>query len=228
MSALLPMNLFKRNIKVPNPLPGIAVAVDSAVAPIRDRLMPGEELRAEAPNWREHERRELDDGTRIVIVPLDDAVRDRFRDAFEQVGAESLRRRFLSAVSEWSGTIERQLVDAVDGIDQVALVAAVDDKAQAPVGDVRMIRYRDAPHEADVAFTVMEDFRGRGASRVLMDALMRHRLTGIDEIVTEVASDNEAALHVLAYAGPITVGPIRAGSREVRVDICAPSTTSSR
>jgi RimJ/RimL family protein N-acetyltransferase len=154
----------------------------------------------------------LRDGTPAIVWSLLPSDREALRDAYEHLSPESQLHRFLTPVPHLTEAMLVHLVDEVDGVDHVARVLFVleegpDGKVGMPAGVARMIRYAEEPDAADVAVTVSDEYQGRGAASALLAELMRHRLKGVDRIVTEVAADNPASLAMLRRLGPTTVEP---------------------
>ena len=62
------------------------------------------------------------------------------------------------------------------------------------------------PATADIAFTVVDDWQGRGVGTALVSALMQRRPAAVKRLRTLVAADNRASLALLAGTGAV-VGP---------------------
>ena len=164
---------------------------------------------------------QLADGTRAVILPLRPQDREALREGYEHLSAETRNHRFLSSVPHLTGPMLEHLVDEVDGVDHVALalVAMDDDRVGTPVGVARMIRYADQPTEADLAVTVVDDWHGRGVATALLAELVQQRPVGVSRIVTAVAADNAASLHMLRRLGETTTTPAGVGRLDVVVEL---------
>jgi len=163
----------------------------------------------------------LRDGTAAYvwpIVPSDRAATAAYYEALEDL---SKYHRFLSSVPRLSNQQLTHLVDGVDGVDHVALVLVLFDHEHhsEAAGLARMIRYAEDPTSADVAVTVREAFRGRGAATALLDQLLVERPVGVRRLLTQVAVDNPAALRMLKRLGPTTVRLAAPGAYEVRVEL---------
>lgn len=164
---------------------------------------------------------QLADGTLAQIWPLLPRDRDALREAYEHLSPETRNHRFLASVPHLTERMLDQLVDDVDGVDHVALVAVVigEDHVGSPVGLARMIRYDDMPEAADVAVTVVDEWHGHGVATALLAELVRARPLGVTRIVTTVAADNEASLAMLRRLGPTTVTQDGNNRLEVEVDL---------
>ncbi|KRF37618.1 GNAT family N-acetyltransferase [Nocardioides sp. Soil805] len=147
----------------------------------------------------------LRDGTDAFVVPLLAANREALRDEYEQLSLETRFSRFLAAVPTLSDAMLDHLVDDVDGVDHVALVALVisRDGTEVPIGLARIIRYADDPEAADLGVTVVDEWQGRGVATALLEVLMRDRPAGIDRIRTVTRADNPASLAMLQALGDV-------------------------
>jgi RimJ/RimL family protein N-acetyltransferase len=166
----------------------------------------------------------LTDGTQALIWPLLAGDREALREGYEHLSQQARTRRFLSNVPHLTDAMLDTLVDAVDGIDHVALslVALDEDNVGTPVGVARMIRYAEHRSDADVAVTVLDDWQGRGVATALLAELVRVRPEGVSRIVTTVAADNAASLAMLRRLGPTTVTPAGIDRLDVVVGLPSP------
>lgn len=164
---------------------------------------------------------QLGDGTRACILPLRPQDREAIREGYEGLSPESRNHRFLSSVPHLTESMLDHLVDEVDGIDHVALALVVfdEDRVGTPVGVARMIRYADSPTDADVAVTVVDEWQGRGVAGALLAELVQERPVGVSRIVTAVAAENAASLHMLRRLGETTTTPAGVGRLDVVVEL---------
>lgn len=170
----------------------------------------------------------LRDGTDAFVLPLQRTDKATLVAEFETLAPESRRGRFLSAVTHLSDSMLEHLVDDVDGIDHVALVLCAETSPDVydPVALARMVRYADATDAADLAVTVKDAWHGRGVATALLAVLVRERPAGVDRVITEVFSDNQASVSMLYRLGRATVHDLGSGVSEVVVDL-PPLTTSA-
>ena len=110
-----------------------------------------------------------------------------------------------------------------DWADRGALIGVL----AAEAGDKRIVtlaeyaRLRD-PKTAEVAFTVADDFQGRGAATRLLEQLaLRAADVGIERFVAEVLPENSAMLAVFRDAGFEVSRTLDGGEVEVRFPIAA-------
>ena len=147
----------------------------------------------------------LRDGSRVEIRALRPEDRAAVLAAVDHTSARSLYRRFFAARRSFT---EREIAFFVnvDFTNHVALVAVVkhDDGGEEIVGGGRYVMLQ--PGRAEAAFTVVDQYQGRGLGTVLL----RHLAAvaggaGIHELVAEVLPDNTPMLELFENSGfPLT------------------------
>ena len=142
----------------------------------------------------------LRDGTQIELRALRPSDRDALLDAAGRTSDQSLYRRFFGIRREFNDAEVASFV-VVDFIDQVALVAVLRARdREVIVAGARYIVIR--PGTAELAFTVVDEFQGKG----IAGTLLRHlaalaRAAGLRQFIAEVLPDNTAMLRVLERSG---------------------------
>jgi GNAT superfamily N-acetyltransferase len=150
-------------------------------------------------------RRSVGDGTRVDIRALRPDDRAAILAAVDHTSERSLYRRFFAARR---GFTEQEIAFFlnVDFASHVALVAVVrhDDGGEEIAGGGRYIVLQ--PGRAEAAFTVVDQFQGRGLGTVLLRHLAAiARDAGIYEFVAEVLPDNTPMLEMFEHSGfPMT------------------------
>jgi RimJ/RimL family protein N-acetyltransferase len=146
----------------------------------------------------------LKNGLEVTIRAIRTDDRDAFLTAFKGLEERTLYLRFFSLKKNLS---EKELTAAidVDFVKTVALVTCVKDKdAEKIIGSGRYIAFgkADSLDKAEVAFTVEEDYQGRGiASRMLKHLSGIAKEKGIIELHADVLSDNTGMLTVFKRSG---------------------------
>lgn len=147
-----------------------------------------------------HVTEALSDGRRVVIRAQRPDDLEELREAVQRASSETLYHRFFAVKRQFSPQEIHYFLD-VDFIHHVALVAeAIEDRRSVIVGGCRYLLVE--PGRAEVAFSVIDAYQGKG----LGTALMRHiaaigREAGLEELVAEVLSDNIAMLEVFEKSG---------------------------
>jgi len=154
----------------------------------------------------------LRNGERIEIRAVRPQDRDDLMAAVSRTSSESLYRRFFAVRRHFSETEESFYLN-IDFVSHVALVALTEENGRPSiVGGGRYVV--GEPGQAEVAFTVVDKYQGRG----LGAALLRHlatiaRQAGVRELVAYVLPDNKAMLKVfqnskLKYSSKSEAGSI--------------------
>lgn len=160
----------------------------------------------------------LNDGTEVVIRPIEPDDKDALLEGFEHLSDESRYRRFLSPTPRLTGAQLRYLTE-VDHDAHEALIAFVKDTGE-PIGVARYVRYPDDPAEAEPAVTVVDDWHGRGLGTLLLDELTeRARAAGVARFSALVLAGNEPMLAMLGRLGDGSVRPVGDGVLTVEADL---------
>lgn len=164
----------------------------------------------------------LRDGRSIEIRALRPQDQTQMLAALSRTSAQSLYRRFFGPKKGFSES-EKTFFLNVDFTHHVALVATIDQSDRTEiVGGGRYVLTK--PRIAEVAFTVIDEFQGKGVG----SALMRHltllaRRAGLKQLIADVLPDNAAMINVLKNSGFPTATSRAKGVVHVRLDL--PSTS---
>jgi len=162
----------------------------------------------DAPGARDGERpvrevqltEKLHDGSTVDIRRLRPSDQRMLAEAFEQLGFESRRLRFIGPKPSLSPRELAYLTD-VDGRNHEALGAS-DHVSGRGVGVARFIRLADEPEVAEVAVTVIDTWQRRGLGTLLLEHLAdQARSQGITHFSALISSENTGMLEVLRRAG---------------------------
>jgi RimJ/RimL family protein N-acetyltransferase len=136
-------------------------------------------------------------GITIRAVRPDD--RERIVKAFQALDLESIYQRFFVLKKRLSDEELRRLTES-DGVRDVVLVATVASNDQEII--IGLGRYARNGTIAEIAFTVEEDYQGRGVASELLRRLTDiARRGGIRKFEADVLPDNAAMLKVFERSG---------------------------
>ena len=139
----------------------------------------------------------LADGGTVRVRPIRRTDAAGWVAFFSRLSPDSVYRRFFSAKPKVTD-VEVARFTTVDYDDRVELVAELSGQL---IGIARYDRL-DAPHDAEVAFVVVDDHHGRGIGTLLLEHLAAAaRERGITRFVAETLADNQAMLAVFRDAG---------------------------
>jgi RimJ/RimL family protein N-acetyltransferase len=162
----------------------------------------------------------LRDGTAVTIraVRPDDAT--RLEAAFAGLDRESVYTRFF-VLKKALTPAELARIATIDFVRDVMLVATVGGDEKIVAGATYLGQDDgQPPASAEVAFTVEEDYQGRGlASRLLAHLVAIARANGIRRFVAEVLPENRAMRNVFSRAGLATRERRDSGVVHVEIDL---------
>lgn len=160
----------------------------------------------------------LRDGRSITIRALRPDDHTQMLAAVSRTSPQSLYRRFFGPKKGFSES-EKAFFLNVDFTDHVALVATIEQNGRTEiVGGARYVIAE--PGIAEVAFTVIDEFQGKGIG----SALMRHlallaRRASLKQLIADVLPENTAMINVLKKSGlPTTISRAK-GVIHVRLDL---------
>lgn len=161
----------------------------------------------------------LRNGRQIEIRGLRPEDRDDFVAAVGRVSTQSLYRRFF-AVRRHFTEDETSFYLNIDFHNHVALIAIVEENGRPTI--IAGGRYVVAqPRQAEVAFTVLDDYQGQGIGAILLRHLIAiARDAGLKELIADVLSENSAMLKVFRRSGLIYREKREAGSINVKLELC--------
>ncbi|MBB4855141.1 CRP-like cAMP-binding protein [Mycobacteroides chelonae] len=135
----------------------------------------------------------LRDGTEFHLRPLLPGDSQRLA----RLSPRTVYRRFLGVPSKRMITYLFEL----DYLDHFAW-ALTDGPDGLVVADARFIRHLDEPDSAELAFTVGDDYQGRGIGTLLMEALaVSAHADGVRRFTASVLADNYAMRNILNRYG---------------------------
>jgi GNAT superfamily N-acetyltransferase len=163
----------------------------------------------------------LRDGTRILVRPILPEDKERLREGFALLSAQSRYRRFLTSLEYLSDQQLRDLTE-IDYDDHMAWVAVDPSRPAWPgFGVARYVRLAEEPAVAEAAVTVLDDYQGRGIGTILLRMLAgTARAHGIRSFRGYVLAENAPMMDIMHDLGATAAqeGPL------LRVDVPIPAT----
>jgi RimJ/RimL family protein N-acetyltransferase len=148
-------------------------------------------------------RETLKDGTKVTVRAIRPEDGPAILEAFKELDAESIYRRFFSPKKELSDAELKRLID-VDFQSVMALVVtALEEGAEILLGGGRLATEGgDHPQSAELAFLTAGAQRGRGIASLLLRHLARlGQEAGLSRLEAEVLAENQAMLNVFRRSG---------------------------
>ena len=144
----------------------------------------------------------LKNGAAITLRAIHPDDRERLRTAFSRLDPRSIYTRFFGVKRELTEA-ELTAATAVDFEAVVALVAVLDSDPETIIGGGRYFRTKGPGSlEAEVAFTIEEDYQGLGlASLILREMAQIAKAAGLARFSAEVLPTNTAMLEVFRRSG---------------------------
>lgn len=138
------------------------------------------------------------DGTELLLRPVLPGDLERTAQGQVQFSRETLYKRFMSPRIP-SPTLMDYLFE-VDYVDHFAWVMT--DYDGHPIADARFVRDEHQSSLAEIAFTVGDDYQGRGIGTFLFAALsLAARVAGIEKFSGRVLSDNLPMRTIMDHYG---------------------------
>ena len=143
----------------------------------------------------------LDNGTPVVLRPLQSDDEARLREGIARLSDRSRYLRFFTGARHLPDSVVRKLADA-DGVHHVAW-GALDVSGDEPmaIGAAHAMREDDGP-EAELAFAILDAYHSQGLARMLIAATLHDALgVGITRLKADVLSENTNAKRLLRGIG---------------------------
>jgi GNAT superfamily N-acetyltransferase len=110
-------------------------------------------------------------GLTLQLRPIRPSDKDGLQRGFDRLSPTSRYRRFLAPMNQLPADMVVRFTE-IDYVDHFAWVALDARRPADPgVAVARYIRLPDAPHSADVAVTVVDEYQGRGVGSLLLRML---------------------------------------------------------
>jgi GNAT superfamily N-acetyltransferase len=167
----------------------------------------------------------LRDGTPVRIRAIHPDDKEALRWGFTQLSPDAIYHRFFQTKR---GLTDEELayLTELDFKDHVALVVEAEVEGLVEVVAVgRFVRLKaqGKPDRAEVAFTVGNEFQGRGIGTLLLEHLARiARELGYAGFEADVMPDNRLMLEVFEHSGLPTQETVRDGVVRVEMELGKP------
>jgi GNAT superfamily N-acetyltransferase len=146
----------------------------------------------------------LKDGRIVTIRSIRPDDKSAVGAAFQRLSAQSVYRRFFSPKSTLTEADLKWLTE-VDFEKTVALVIDLDEgHRRTLIGGGRYVEYdsKDTVRTAELAFTVRDEFQGKGIGKLLMEHLtIIGRAKGVARFEATVLAENKGMLGVFSTSG---------------------------
>jgi GNAT superfamily N-acetyltransferase len=168
------------------------------------------------------EKVRLDDGSAVLIRPVQPDHKELFLAGWEQFGDESRYRRFLGGKGSLSQK-DLAYFTEVDHVDHEA-IGARDAKTGEGVGVARYVRLPDTPEVAEAAVAVIDEWQHRGVGGELLRRLTeRARENGVERFQARLFALNRAMIALFEELGELEVQHSGDGQIEIDVELpCEP------
>jgi len=139
------------------------------------------------------------DGSRLLLRPVLPGDSERTVHGHVQFSSETLYRRFMTA--RLPSPALMHYLSEVDYVDHFVWVVT---DGSDPVADARFVRDESDPTVAEIAFTVADDYQGRGIGSFLIGALsIAAGLNGVERFSARMLSDNTPMRAILDHYGAV-------------------------
>jgi GNAT superfamily N-acetyltransferase len=155
----------------------------------------------------------LKDGTKVTVRAIRHDDGPAILEAFNQLDAESIYRRFFSPKKELSDAELKELTHVDFQRVRALVVTAQEDGVEILLGGGRLAAEAgDHPQSAELAFLTAAAHRGRGIASLLLRHLARlGRESGLTRLEADVLAENQSMLSVFRRSG-LPVAQRREGS----------------
>jgi RimJ/RimL family protein N-acetyltransferase len=147
------------------------------------------------------------DGRKFHFRSIDPTDKELLQRGFSQLSERSKYFRFFAVHSKLTD-YELKFFTEVDGFNHIAW-GILDESTNdlIPVGIGRFVRIKDDPEIAEVAYTVIDSYQGKGLGHYLFAILnILAAQVGVKRFRYYVLSENNKALNILKHLGTFNIG----------------------
>lgn len=144
----------------------------------------------------------LKDQTRVAFRLVEPEDRIRLLNGFNRISARTNINRFHSFKKRLNEN-ELNYLLSIDNVNHLAIGAIdCDNSDELGIGLVRYIRMKEAPDQAEVAITIIDEYQGKGLGSILYREMMKMAAQNdINTLLNIVRKDNRAMLYLLDSLG---------------------------
>lgn len=142
---------------------------------------------------------ELRSGMQACLRPLHPSDQDKIERGIMELSDRSRYLRFFSGFKTVPPSVVERLA-AVDGVDHIAWgVVDLDAEGHPGIAAAHAIRDPDDPSSGEFAIAVLDDYHGKGVSRVLIAALFSDCVSkGLQTMEIAVMRENKKAVRLVS------------------------------
>jgi RimJ/RimL family protein N-acetyltransferase len=130
-------------------------------------------------------------GLPAILRPLTADDRERVREAFHRLSPESAYLRFWTRFRELNPRFIKQLLSPGDNTHTTWVIILKENEDIPGVGGGSFWRLHDQPLNAEVSFTIADEFQNQGNGTILLAALWLHASSlGITHFIAHVLDEN--------------------------------------
>lgn len=146
----------------------------------------------------------LKDGNAVTIRAVRAEDKAGFARGFEQLSGEAIYRRFFYRKKQLTEE-ELKIATEIDFVRVVALVAEIEEDGEKKlIGACRFVAMddNDPPRHAEIAFTVLDAWQGKGLGQILFRHLADiGRDCGVEKFEAVVLSENRGMMKIFTSTG---------------------------
>ncbi|MEI9915247.1 MAG: GNAT family N-acetyltransferase [Methylovirgula sp.] len=164
----------------------------------------------------------LDDGTPVTLRAVRDDDAPKIRRAFHTLGPETIHARFFDHRADVTEAELLHIIGVDFRHDAALLVTVGAGEDEIVIGGVSYFALDggDPPLSAELAFTIVDGYQGRGMGNLLMQQIVEiARANGLTCLEADTLAENLAMLHVFQHSGLPMVQRWEGDTVHVRLEV---------